>query len=91
MAGRGPHRTPRLPVAVTFVLRNAAIGAALGVAVAAGLVATGAGGLRDLIRDAEDPVTPLVLLAAGFATLIGSLYTAAALMLVRPNRDDDGG
>ncbi len=76
-----------MPRLLAFVLGNAAIGAALGIAFAALLLAVDAAGIRTLILGSSEPVAPLVLLILGFATLIGSLYTAAAVMLVRP--DDD--
>lgn len=81
---------PGLPPAVAFVLRNAAIGGAIGIAMAVALLLTDAGGLRSLITQAHDPLAPLLLLAVGFATLIGGLYTAAALMMLRGGDDDAG-
>ena len=78
-------RLNRMPRLLAFVLGNAAIGAALGVAFALLLIAVDAAGIRTLIAGSSEPVAPVALLLIGFATLIGSLYTAAAVMLVSPN------
>lgn len=82
-------RLQQMPRLLAFVLGNAAIGAALGVAFALLLLAIDAAGLRTLIAGSSEPVAPVVLLLLGFATLIGALYTAAAIMLVPPGEDDD--
>lgn len=73
-----------MPRLLAFVLGNAAVGAALGVAFALLLLAVDVAGIRTLISGSSEPVAPVVLLFLGFATLIGSLYTAAAVMLVGP-------
>ena len=79
---QGERRDSLLPRTVTFLLTNAAIGAALGLVLGALLMLTNAGGLGSLIHDTADPVTPVVLVLIGFATLFGGLYTAAAIMLM---------
>lgn len=81
----------QMPRLLAFLLGNAAIGAALGVAFALLLLAIDAANLRTLIAASSDPVAPVVLLLLGFATLIGSLYTGAAIMLVPSGSDDDEG
>ncbi len=75
-----PPRAERLPPIVRFILGNAAVGAVLGGALAAALVYTDTYGLQSLIRNSSDPVTPVVMIIVGFATLIGGLYTGAAIM-----------
>lgn len=72
---------------LAFLFGNAAIGSALGVAFAVLLIVVDAGGLRTLIGGSSEPWAPLALLIVGFATLIGGLYTAAAIMLL-PKGDD---
>lgn len=72
----------RVPALVRYILRNAAIGAALGVALALLLVATDAAGLRSLMAESADPTTPMLLLAVGFATLFGGLYAGYAIMML---------
>ncbi|MEQ1614783.1 MAG: hypothetical protein ABL904_18710 [Hyphomicrobiaceae bacterium] len=71
---------------VFYVLTNAAIGALLGLLLAGVLMLTNAGGLGHLIHDTADPVTPVVLVLVGFATLFGGLYTAAAIMMMPPEQ-----
>lgn len=70
----------RVPVLVRYIVRNAAIGAGLGVLLAVILVGTDAAGLRTLIAESTDPITPMLMLAGGFAILFGSLYTGYAIM-----------
>ncbi len=72
----------RVPVLVRYIVRNAAIGAGLGVLLAVMLVATDAAGLRTLIAESSDPATPMLLLAGGFSTLFGSLYAGYAIMML---------
>jgi hypothetical protein len=78
--------SPRLPPLVLFLIQQTVAGAALGVAFAGLLVAVDAGGLQTLIRESASPLVPLILLSVGFASLIGGLYAAAAVMLMP---DDD--
>lgn len=70
------------PKLLRFLAVNAAVGAGLGTAFAGVLLATNTAGLGDLIVTTSDPVTPVILFVVGFATLIGGLYTASAVMLV---------
>lgn len=68
------------PRAVRLVTRNWVMGAGLGVLVAGGMIATNTCNLRTLIYDTSDSLTPVLLLAGGFATLFGGLVAAAAVM-----------
>lgn len=71
-----------LPGIVMFILRSAAIGSVIGVGLAALFILADTGGLGSLIAGSSDPITSLLLLGLGFATMIGSLYTGAAIMLL---------
>lgn len=71
---------------IIYVLTNAAIGAILGLLLAGVLIFTNAGGLGHLIHETADPVTPVVLVLVGFATLFGGLYTGAAIMMMPPDQ-----
>ncbi len=77
-----------LPRAVRFVLFNVGVGSLIGAAFGLLLIATDAGGLRSLIADSSDPVTPVLLVIGGFASLIGGLYVGAAIMRM-PAKDED--
>lgn len=65
-----------------FLLRHALIGSLLGAATAGLLIATNAGGLGDLIGNSASPILPVFLLMFGFATLMGGVITASAVMSV---------
>lgn len=87
-----PRQAPRKPwpALLVFLLTNAGTGALVGVALAAALVSTNAGGLRTLVMSTGEPLIPAVLLAVGFASLIGGLWAAAAVMLMPyPDKDED--
>lgn len=71
-----PHSIPRL------VIRGWVTGAALGAAFAAVLIATNTGGLGDLIQQSSTGPVAVPLLMAGFATVVGGLYSAASVMLM---------
>ncbi len=71
-----------LPSVAGLVVRSWGVGAALGAMVAIALMLTNAGGLRDLIVQSTDAVTPIALFIFGFATLIAGLYSGAAVMLI---------
>lgn len=84
------HRSAlQLPRVVAFILRSCAIGAILGAGLAVALVLTNAGGMGALIASSSEPAVPLVLLVAGFATLIGSLYAGWAIMTLPRDAQDD--
>ena len=77
-----------MPALVRFILKSAGIGATIGVGLALLLVLTNAAGMGTLIRESSDPLSPMLLLVLGFSTLIGSLYTGAAIMMLpRDARD----
>lgn len=69
-----------------FVVIQWATGAALGCLFAGLLLTMDTGGLSSLVRESSDPVTPVALLVAGFASLIGSLYAGVAVMLLPDRR-----
>jgi len=71
----------RLPPIVVFLLTHAAIGSLTGLAVAAALVSANIGQMRDLLTASSDPAPAAALLAVGFATLVGSVWVGAAVML----------
>lgn len=75
----GLFKLPGLP---GFIIRSWAIGAAIGMGLASGLLLTDAGGLRSLLSQNANPFAALFLLAGGFSTLFGGLYAATAIMLL---------
>ncbi|MEZ5774472.1 MAG: hypothetical protein R3D33_07165 [Hyphomicrobiaceae bacterium] len=77
-----PGASEALPLLVVFLIGHAAIGALIGIIVAGLILLTDLAGIKSLILMSGDPVTPLVLLAAGFAVLFGGVYSAAAVMLL---------
>ena len=83
-----PRARFRLPGIVAFILRSGAVGAAGGAVLAAAFLAGDVAGLGTLVAGASDPVSPVLLLGLGFATLIGSLYAGAAIMLLPAEADD---
>jgi len=76
---RPAERWPRI---VILIAKNTAIGALVGLAFAAGLIAWNAGGLLDLLGGAGDPLTPVLLMAASFASLFGSVFAGIAVMFL---------
>jgi hypothetical protein len=83
------RRTHRLPWLARLIIRSWVIGCAIGVAVAGAFVWSDATMLGSLIRATEQPVIAFLLLAFGFATLIGGLYAASAIMLLPYHAEDD--
>jgi hypothetical protein len=80
----GPNRHndgEQLPKLVRFMLSHALVGALIGLAMAATLVAANVSGLLDLLVASKEPIVPTVLLAAGFSTFISSVWVSAAVML----------
>lgn len=67
---------------IVYILSNAAVGASIGILLAIVLMLTNTAGLGGLIHDTMDPLTPVLLVLVGFATLFGGLYTAAAIMML---------
>jgi len=76
-----PARRPQSR-AVRLVRLNWMLGAGLGIAAAASLLAVDFGGLTRLIAAGRDPAAALILLGAGFATLFGAVAAAGAIMLI---------
>lgn len=67
---------------LTFVLSNFVAGFFIGIAVAGGLLAADTGGLRTLISNHSDVLTPLFMLFAGFGSTFGGAVAAGAVMLI---------
>lgn len=67
---------------IALIVNGWLVGAFVGVALAAALIAMNVGGLYDLIAGAGDPVTPVLLFAAGCATMVGALWSAISVMLL---------
>ncbi len=65
-----------------LVIRGWVTGAVLGAAFAAVLIATNTVGLRDLIQQSSTASVAVPLFMAGFATVVGGLYSAASVMLI---------
>jgi hypothetical protein len=79
----------RLPGIVRYILKTAAVGSTVGIALAGGLVLVDAAGLGSLIASSPDPMVPLALFGIGFATLFGSLHTGSAIMMLPKDAGDD--
>lgn len=75
-----------LPSLIRLVIVNGALGAALGAGLAAALIATNAAGLRTLIFQSADPVTPTAMLVLSMASLMAAVVIGAAAMA--PPADD---
>ncbi len=87
-----PVSEPRgfLTPLLSFVFINAAVGAALGVAVATAIVLTDTAGIATLIYASSDPLIPLAMLGVGFATLFDGVYSGACIMtLPYKEKSDD--
>jgi hypothetical protein len=78
---RADHRVVR------FVLRQSALGAALGLALAALFLVLDTGGLRRLLLKSDAWPAGLCLLCAGFAITFGSAVCGSAIMSL-PAGDD---
>lgn len=91
MIARSPSPQPLLTQLLKFLLVNAAVGAAIGLFVAVALVVTDTAGMATLIFASSEPAIPLAMLAIGFATLFGGLYSGACIMALpwRSTDDDD--
>lgn len=77
-----------MPSLVRLVMGYSVLGASLGVAFAVAMIATDAAGLRSLLAEVDDPVTPVVLLSMGCASLMAALLVAAAAMAERGSDED---
>jgi hypothetical protein len=72
----------RLPLLIRFLLLHAAIGIAAGWLVVAGLLATNAGGLADVVFHAAAPALPIAMLMFGTAITFGGAAMGAGIMLL---------
>lgn len=77
-----------LPALVQFMIRNAAIGASLGVAVGLGLMMADAWGLATLARQTDTSLIAWVMLPWGLAVTFGGVQVGIAIMT---SDDDEGG
>ena len=83
LVGSNATRPDRpVPSIARFVVRNWAIGALLGAALAGVLILTNAGGLLDLLRQSSDAAIAIAVFVFGFSTLLAGLYSGAAIMLI---------
>lgn len=67
---------------IHFLAYNAAFGALVGCAAAAGMLAFDAGGLRTLLIEAQSILAGGAMLFVGFALTFGSLAMGSAVMLL---------
>ncbi len=82
-----PGRDPLIRI----VIVNWILGACLGVAFAALMLAVDVGGLRGLMWGHTISIPALVLLFGGFAITFGGLVAATAIMMIKDDDDSDGG
>lgn len=76
-----PPRAPkRMPMLLFFLAVHCGIGVAAGVAFAAAFVYLNIAGVKDLIAETGDPVTPMFMLYAFCALTFGSLSMGIAVM-----------
>ena len=76
---------------VRMLIVNWIMGACMGVAFAAVLLAADIAGMRSLIMGTDLAVPALALLFGGFAITFGGVIAATAIMLMRDDDDSDGG
>lgn len=76
---------------VRMLIVNWIMGACMGVAFAAVLLAADIAGMRSLIMGTDLAVPALALLFGGFAITFGGVIAATAVMLMRDDDDSDGG
>ncbi len=76
---------------VRMLIVNWIMGACMGVAFAAVLLAADVAGMRSLIMGTDLAVPALALLFGGFAITFGGVIAATAIMLMRDDDDSDGG
>lgn len=79
----------RIPPLVKFLLRNGALGAAAGVAVAGGIIVTDAASIGTLFATTSTPYVAAALFFGMFAFTFASLAMATAVMSIRKDDDDD--
>ncbi len=76
---------------VRIIIVNWIVGACLGVAFAAVILAADVGGMHSLMLGHNISVPALALLFGGFAITFGGVVAATAIMLIREDDDNDGG
>lgn len=81
-------QTAGIPPLVRFLLRNGALGAAAGISVAGGLIATDAASIGTLFATTSTPYIAGALFFGMFAFTFASLAMATAVMSIR--KDDEG-
>ena len=72
----------RVPLLIRFLLLHAAIGIGAGWLMLAGLLATNAGGLANLVCGSAAPSLPLAMLMFGTAVTFGSAAMGAGVMML---------
>lgn len=87
----GPsEETSGVPKIIWFLALHAAIGIAVGIAIAALLVLLNVAGINTMLHEAADPFVPMLLLFFGFAITFGSAAMGIAIMtLPYPKRPND--
>ncbi len=78
-----------LPQLVRFLLLHAAIGIGAGWLLLALLLWTDVNGVGTLIWRSDSAVLAVAMLAAGFAITFGGAASAAAVMMMRSEKDGD--
>ncbi len=80
-----PGRDPLIRIVVV----NWIVGACLGIAFAAVILAADVGGIRSLMLGQNISLPALALLFGGFAVTFGGLVAATAIMLIKDDGDND--
>ena len=78
-----------VPPLVKFLLRNGALGAAAGIAVAGGLIATDAASIGTLFATTSAPYIAGALFFGMFAFTFAGLAMATAVMSIRKDDEDE--
>ncbi len=78
-----------LPRLVRFILRNIAIGIAVGWTLLAGILYSDMGGLYSMISHSSYGFAAVFLLMGGFAVTFGPAAVASAVLMGHEFRDDD--
>lgn len=86
-----PGGPGQLPDMIRFLLRHAAIGAAVAVVAVALLLVTDFGGLRTLVLASSGGYVAVFALTAALAITLGSVQMGFAIMLHDRDDDDRGG
>ncbi|MDP2356354.1 MAG: hypothetical protein Q8M31_09895 [Beijerinckiaceae bacterium] len=76
---------------IRMVIVNWIVGACLGVAFAAVILAADVGGMHSLMLGHNISITAIALLFGGFAITFGGVVAATAIMLIKEDDDNDGG